>query len=126
MDGDGTEELFVACDQEQDRLLRTDEHGYWFDDTTASLPLELAAASGALAVDLDLDGLPELIVPSDGDVTRFYQSDGERFVDRTPDLSLAVGDDVAALANDIDGDGDLDLLLPANAGNSRLYVMKGD
>ncbi|MCB9743587.1 MAG: VCBS repeat-containing protein [Alphaproteobacteria bacterium] len=124
LEGDGLPELALACAPGQDRLLRGDGQGRWFDDSAAVMPLDEAEGVALAVADLDRDGLPELIVATRGGVDRLYLGRGDRWVDGSARLDLSVQDSVAALPLDVDGDHDLDLLLVDEAG-ARLYVLAG-
>lgn len=126
VEGDGLPELALSC-AGQDRLLRTDGHGAFFDDTVATLPVDAGDGRGMVAVDLDLDALPELVTATWGGVDRLYWSDGGRYVDRSPELGLSTGAGTRPLALDVDDDGDLDLLvLQGEGAAARLLVMAGE
>ncbi|MCB9746278.1 MAG: VCBS repeat-containing protein [Alphaproteobacteria bacterium] len=124
LEGDGRAELAVACADGQDRLLRADGQGHWFDDSAQVMPLDDSEGVDLAAADLDRDGLPELLVVTSGGVDRLYSSDGARLLDLTTQLDLALSEGAAALPLDVDGDHDLDLLF-IDAGSARLYVLQG-
>lgn len=123
VDGDGDEDLVVITGG-QDRLLRNDGSGHYFDDTVAGLPVDFAAGRFAVAADLDLDGAPDLCVANDGTVDRLYRNRGDgTFVDATPALPLHDTASVRVLPADVDGDHDLDLVvLQAGGAAAELYV----
>ncbi len=126
IEGDGLDELALTCEG-QDRLLRNDGHGAFFDDTVSTLPVDAGAGRGLLAADLDLDALPELVIATWEGVDRLYWSDGARYIDRSPELGLLTGAGTRPLALDVDDDGDLDLLVLQGSGASaRLLVMTGE
>ncbi|MCB9763706.1 MAG: VCBS repeat-containing protein [Alphaproteobacteria bacterium] len=125
VEGDGEAELAVACADGQDRLYRGDGQGHYFEDSAASLPVDAAVGAALAHADLDLDGLPELIVGNRGGVDRLYRGDGARFEDWSARLSLTIADTVAALPMDVDADGAVDLLL-VDADGARLFVNVGE
>jgi hypothetical protein len=113
-------DVVVTC-PDQDRLLRNDGGGWFFDDTAASMPLDDAHGTGVAAADLDLDGHIDLLIGAWGGVDRLYTGTAGGFHDDTPLLSLEPHDTVAMLPADVDGDGDLDVLA-LDADGGRLYV----
>lgn len=125
-DADGEPELFIACIG-QDRLLRGDGTGRWFDDTLGSLPVDAGDGRGVAAADLDRDGLPELLIATEAGVDRLYRGDGARFADWSVRLGLRDGSGRSSLTLDADGDGDLDVLILNGGGESaRLLIQTGD
>jgi hypothetical protein len=125
-DADGEPELFLAC-AGQDRLLRGDGTGRWFDDTLGSLPVDAGDGRGVAAADLDRDGLPELLVATEAGVDRLYRGDGARFADWSVRLGLRDGSGRAVVPLDADADGDLDVLvLNGGAEAARLLIQTGD
>jgi hypothetical protein len=126
IDNQGGDEIAVACDG-QDLLYRGDGTGRFFEDGAASLPVDAGPGADIAAADLDLDGMPELIIATHGGVDRLYHGDGQRFEDWSTRLALQMGTSVAVLPVDIDGDRDLDLVfLQADGAPSRLFVMTGE
>jgi hypothetical protein len=106
----GAPDLAMTCRGGQDRLFLGDGAGRWFDDTERALPVDAADGAGITAADLDLDGIPELLVANRDGVDRVYGSYDDRWVDRSARLGLDVLDTRRVLVLDIDADGDLDLL----------------
>ncbi len=124
IDGDAVRELFIACADGQDRLYRTDGAGHWFDDTAGSLPVDAAAGGGVAVVDLDLDGLHDVVIANTGGVDRLYRADFGVLRDLTTRLSLEAAEDIGVIATDVEGDGDRDLLLVQGGGApSRLFIL---
>jgi uncharacterized protein (TIGR03382 family) len=123
LDGDQDKDLFVVTNG-QDLLLRNDGSGFFFNDTTASLPVDMSAGRAAVAADLDLDGLPDLVVANMGQQNRLYRNDGGGgFLDLTPELPMEQDLTNSAGAFDVDGDGDRDLTFLNGAGMaSRLLL----
>ncbi len=112
-------DLALSCPA-QDRLLRNDGAGYFFDDTAASMPVDDAAGAGIAAADLDRDGNLDLLIAS-STVDRLYLGTGSAFLDESPLLGLGASATRALLPLDVDGDGDLDVLA-IGAGGARLFV----
>ncbi len=113
------QDIAVACPG-QDRLLRNDGSGYFFDDTASAMPLDDASGADIAAADLDLDGVLDLLIATDR-VDRLYLGAGSGFVDQSPLLGLESQSSAALLPLDVDGDGDLDILRLGEAG-AQLFV----
>ncbi len=110
LDRDDVTDLFVPT-AGQDRALRNDGAGWFFDDTLAAAPVDAADGQGAERADLDLDALAELLVANDGAADRLLHPDGAgRLIDWTARAPIALDRSRLILALDVDGDGDLDLL----------------
>ena len=115
-DGDKDRDLFVVTDG-QDLLLRNDGDGYFFNDSTASLPVDMSDGRRALASDLDGDGFLDLVVANLGQQNRLYRNDGKgHFLDLTPELPMAQDQTNFVGDLDADGDGELDLVFLNGAG----------
>jgi hypothetical protein len=115
-DGDGDLDL-LAFTAGQDRFYRNDATGHFFDDTLTVLPVDRSDARHAALADLDLDGLPDVVIANSGTVNRIYlgRADG-RLRDETPALPLTTGASQRILAFDATGDGVVDLLVLDGAG----------
>lgn len=114
-------DLIVLCRGAQDRLFVNDGSGRFFDDTARALPVDGRDSAGITLADLDLDGVPELLIASRDGVDRLYGSVDDRWVDRTARLGLDVRDTRRLLAVDVDRDGDLDVVALGPAG-AELFV----
>ena len=75
-------DLALSCPG-QDRLLRNDGAGYFFDDTAASMPVDDATGTGISTADLDRDGNLDLLIAS-GSVDRLYLGTGTGLWMRAP------------------------------------------
>ncbi|MCA9488510.1 MAG: CRTAC1 family protein [Myxococcales bacterium] len=102
-----------------DRMELPDPHG----------PSRRLVGSGLIVVDLDDDGLPDLVQPGPDRVTVWRQASPRAFVDVTSqwipddlDLSATVGGSAA----DADGDGDPDLILVRHLRPDVLLLHEGD
>ncbi|MBL8616254.1 MAG: VCBS repeat-containing protein [Deltaproteobacteria bacterium] len=126
IDEDGLTELFFTC-LGQDLLFRGDGTGRYFDDSTATLPVDAGDGRGAATADLDLDGLPELLIATWNGVDRLYHGEGAHFADWSPRLGLSSGPGRRVLVLDLDGDDDLDIVVLRGQGQpARLLVMSGE
>lgn len=110
-DGDGREDLLLvywdkraAAPQEGIRLYRNEE-GLAFSDVTAEAGIESIGERDALLVELDGDGVLDLVQLSPARVVTSLARDGrfERAWEREVDEGAALA------AGDADGDGDIDL-----------------
>ncbi|MFT7518090.1 MAG: hypothetical protein ACI9MC_000217 [Kiritimatiellia bacterium] len=124
-DGDGAIDIVAACRDGQDRLLRNDGAGWFFDDTVAAMPVDVGDGLDTRLVDLDLDGLPEVLIATWGGVDRLYGSHGGVYLDRSPELSLLAGKTRALVPIDVDGDGDLDVVRLWYGGSAELWLSGG-
>ncbi len=137
-DGDGS--LDVLLPGAHPRLFLNDGHGHFHDATAGSGLDRLPAgeAAGAVAADLDGDGLPELFLTYAYSECRLLKNDGHgRFHDITAESGLSglSGTYTSAVFFDADRDGRLDLFVAAygdaretgpaysgkNAGGSRFF-----
>lgn len=123
LNADGSLDLFLPCRDGQDRFLVGDGHARFFDDTVSALPVDNAFSVRAESADLNLDGLPELLVGTWGGVDRLYRGGAERFVDDSPALGLQLTHNRQVLPVDADGDGDQDLITIGRDG-ARLFVLE--
>lgn len=113
------DDLALSCPG-QDRLLRNDGAGYFFDDTSAAMPVDDAAGAGLAAADLDRDGNLDLLIAS-STVDRLYLGTGSGFLDESPLLGLETRTTRDLIPLDVDGDGDLDVLA-LGASGATLFV----
>lgn len=126
VDGDGRDELFFTCSG-QDLLFRGDGAGHYFEDSAASLPVDAGDGQGVVAPDLDLDGLPELVIATWDGVDRLYHGSGQRFEDWSARLGIRPGPGTTPLALDLDADRDLDLVVLQGDGlPARVLMMTGE
>ena len=126
IDEDDAAELFFTC-LGQDLLFRGDGTGRFFEDSAATLPVDAGDGRGVASADLDLDGLPELIIATWTGVDRLYHGNGARFEDWSPRLGLSTGPGRRPLLLDLDDDRDLDVVVLQGQGQpARLLLMTGD
>lgn len=111
VDADGDVDLVVVRPGAQDRLLRNDGQGFFFDDTLASMPVDVSDGVHVVVRDLDMDGDPDMLIANDMQQDRLYLSAStDKLQDHTPLLPLLLDPTRAIVPFDADGDGDLDLL----------------
>jgi hypothetical protein len=124
VEGDGDADLLLVSDAGQDRLLINDGFGHYFDNTTASMPVDRADGRSAALADLDLDGLIDVVIANHGAQDRIYVNHGDgSFMDRTTAMPLSDAPSVLVLTLDIEGDGDLDLVVVSGSQEGvKLYV----
>lgn len=123
LDGDKDKDLFLVTDG-QDLLLRNDGEGFFFDDSAASLPVDMSAGRKVQATDVDLDGHLDLVVANLGQQNRLYRNDGKgRFADLTPKLPIAQDLTNFVVDLDADGDGDIDLVFLGGAGTASSLLL---
>lgn len=137
LDGDGDLDLVTTSvskagsSLERTRLYWNDGGGYFTEDQDALPGAAQYAASEARPLDVDLDGLMDLVLcPLDStQAPRLYRNTGEptgnggvQFVDVSAESGLdAAGIVDGAIATDLDGDGDPDLLLGSPKDEYRYY-----
>lgn len=118
-EGDGDWDVFLAGN-EQDRLLEN-QNGNFVEVTDEALPVDDSRVGDVVAQDLDLDGVPELVIANVGAQNRLYVSrSGARMRDETLRLPIARDDTVAVLVVDFDADGADDLFFLNAVGPSKL------
>lgn len=145
IDNDGDADLVVGNSRrEQNRLYINNGHGV-FTDATVRLPVDTATTTDIDLVDLDGNGVLDVLVTNVGDFVfnhgflgepnRLYLNDGSGFfTDLTvPRLPLRDGRTTNAEIGDVDGNGTLDIVfansggvdqpgLPPPDGAERLYL----
>ncbi len=96
----------------QDRVLINDGNARFFDDTVSLLPVDRVDGRHAAVGDLDLDGLPDVVIANHGEANRLYLGSAEgRLLDHTPALGMTRDPSWRVLVLDADGDGILDVLV---------------
>jgi len=124
VDGDGDQDIIAICAGGQDRVLRNDGTGYFFDDTLTTMPLDKAVGTYAVLRDLDRDGRPDLVVANSPHQDRLYLNSGNgTFHDYTPLLPIGQQPTNGALVLDVDSDHDLDLVLLNGAGTGNRLLL---
>jgi len=125
-DGDGDRDV-GAVTSGQDRLLINDGTAHFFDDSFAAMPVDWSDGSALAVADMDLDGLPDLVIGNHGAVDRLYLADGDgRYVDHTPAMPLHDRATEHVLVFDAEGDADLDILLLHDGEAPAMYVSVED
>jgi hypothetical protein len=94
--------LFAVVRDGQDRALRNDGAGRFFDDTVAAVPVESADGRDAVIADLDRDGRAEVIVANLDAADRILHPDGERLVDWTARAPIEIDRSTHVVALDVD------------------------
>ncbi len=113
--GDGRPDIYVARADARDGLLIADDAARFADLGGSMLPLERADGRAVAVADLDLDGLDDVVIATDGQADRLYRNTGVRFDDLSPRLGLDTRDDTAVLLVDLDGDDLLDIVTAGTA-----------
>ncbi len=114
-DSDGDLDLYVSSPA-GDHLLRNNLDGTWTDATAASGVPAGTASRAALAVDLDRDGDPDLVlIGADGGITVLDNLRGGRMQLRDAQLPRA-GTFRSLAAGDLNADGRVDLVLSGDGG----------
>lgn len=117
VDGDSDTDLLVVCPGAQDRLYLNDGHGFFFDDTALSMPVDLSNGTRAVLADLDLDGDQDAVITNDPQQNRLYLDNGKgRYLDYTPLFPIVQDPARGVLLVDVEGDGDLDVVFVEGAG----------
>lgn len=118
LDGDGDQDVLVGDGWRFPRIFANDGSGRFTRVDGPAEGFTRAALGAAAAVDLDGDGLPEVVRPQAGRVVVHDNLGGLQF-----GAARTVHDDPGPVVRwfttlavgDVDGDGDLDLALPATA-----------
>ncbi|MDY0002657.1 MAG: FG-GAP-like repeat-containing protein [Polyangia bacterium] len=114
LDADGDLDILVVSTG-QDRLWVNDGSGRFTDQTSERLGTENEAGYSAVIVDLDLDGVNDLVVANSDGRLRIYRTDEVgRLFDYSGQVRPALPADADALGvapADFDGDGDPDLFV---------------
>ena len=139
MDRDGDLDLYLADvglfkpdANPQDRLLINDGGGRFTDETADRIPVEAESTMSAAFLDADLDGDPDLVTGTLGDITgatadapyRLFENDGHGRFSRVDTAlpSTATGNGFDIEPADIDGDGRMDLFLASRGGTDRVLL----
>ena len=126
LNGDGAPDLYFTNEAGPDTLLTNNGLGTFAPAAAGSLPATAGGHTDVLAVDVDGDGDPDLVLGAgDAGVRVLVNDGGAAFTDETaariPALALYA---IALAAADVDEDGDVDLVL-ANAGADQALVNDG-
>ena len=122
VDHDGDVDL-LAFGRGQDQCLINDGRGIFFNDTSRCLPLSRFDARAVVAGDMNLNGLPDLVVAvADGLCRLFPGKWSGGFSDATPAFQLECERMHAVVILDADGDGLLDVLFIDEPGQPVLYM----
>lgn len=125
IDHDGNLDLHVGVAGDQDRLFLSDGSGRFAESTWSKLPVEDSHSKSSVVVDLDEDGISELVMGTSAGFDRLYsgREDG-RLLDISPKLGFVDTDTLEMLAGDLDGDGDIDLISVGKSGKLRVFARK--
>jgi hypothetical protein len=124
-DRDGLRDVYVQVPGGEDRLLRARADGD-FDDVTATMGLGgIARTKSAQWIDIDADGLPDLVLVAAQGEIRLLHNAGTMFVDVTPDSGI-VNDERALAVERVDGrEAGLPDLHVVTSSSDRLYKNLG-
>ncbi len=115
VNGDGYPDLYVAHDG-PNVLFRNRGDGTFEDITAASGTADVGDGHAALFLDLDNDGLQDLLVVNRADPSRLFRNVGFGFEDITAQAGIPDVLATSAAAADVDNDGDLDIVLGTDGG----------
>ncbi len=126
LDGDGRLEVFVATPAGSDHFFRSDREGRFIDVTEGAGLGESRGSHGALWIDVENDGDPDLLTWAGSSSSRLWRNEGDGlFVEITLESGLAIGvGDQSIVALDFDADGLIDLQRSTAAGD-RLFRNDG-
>lgn len=122
IDGDGDLDLHVGIQGNQDRLFLSDGQGRFAEATWSCLPVEDAFSVSSIVVDLNGDGLSELVMGTSKGFDRLYLGDQGRLLDASPTLGFVDSKTLSMFAGDLDGDDDLDLISVGQDGRLRIFA----
>lgn len=122
IDGDGDLDLHVGIQGNQDRLFLSDGQGRFAEATWSCLPVEDAFSVSSVVVDLNGDGLDELVMGTSQGFDRLYLGDRGRLLDASPALGFVDSKTLRMFAGDLDGDDDLDLISIGQDGRLRIFA----
>lgn len=121
--GDGLTDLVFASEDNRKHEYYINLGSGRFEDRSYLLPM--SEANAVVSVDLNLDGIPDLILGNNGRNTILINERDGSFRDETslryPALTETTQD---LLMVDVDGDGDLDMI-EGNEGRSRILINDG-
>lgn len=129
-DGDGWEDIYLACRQPPNRLFRNQGNGT-FRDVAQELGLAIQADTRlALWGDINNDGLIDLFLGTEkeGDFLFLHQPD-HTFKDISEEAGMIKhtgGATLGAMMGDVDNDGWLDIYCARHYAQNTLYRNKGD
>jgi len=125
IDGDGDEDLVIACEFCPNIILINDGTGKFSNESAARLPQKRHDSEDIAAEDFDGDGDIDLVFVSEDDQTNeYYINDGKGFFKDASNQFPVAGTTNAVIAVDVDKDGDKDLVL-GNDGQDFLLLNDG-